>query len=473
MAQAKSTNRVGQPDTLLVRIGNLRELLDVYGEGFHLAINDAVLERLLACGVAPSAIALGCESILVDLSAFARPIPESAQQLDDLCYRVGAIIACEPVVCEQGRAYLQVLTEVNYSSEFGVLPGDCADGGVMTAQQRRSRARRLDMLAASALLDELRAGNLVLAFQPIHLLGEVGDENCLYSEALLRRSSPSNGRVYSWPNAIEALERAGWITRLDCSVIWTVVRLLERYPAQRIGCNVSAASFRDGAWWNSLMSHLELNRQVSQRLTFEITETSAIADSEEALALIAGLRSCGARVALDDMGAGHSTLEFLSSVRPDVVKIDRSILLRSRELQHSPDLLRNLVKVCADYTPCVVVEGVESKLELQTARYAGVKAVQGYLIERPNIQPSWLQGQNQVVVTDAYADLGMAVQKSFYQATPRSYEILNAFSDNRVVEVLGASQAEIVSAFIPSTEERTHSDCKHVGGQVEEGEWRK
>lgn len=416
MAKTISARRNRQPEILFIRVGNLRELLAVFGESFHHAINDAVLERVLACGVPPRAIALGSEFVSVDLTAFSRSALGSLKDLDDFAYRMVAIISREPVMCGNARAYLQVLTDFYCDQELTSITVSWVESAMTAVKQRRSQALHLDIVAASALLDELRAGNLVLSFQPIHLLGKGGVNECLYSEALLRRVSRSDGRVYAWPNAIEALERTGWITRLDCSVIWTVVRLLEIYPVQCIGCNVSAASFRRGSWWNTLMSYLDVRPGISKRLVLEITETSTIYDSKEALTIVGDLRKCGVRVALDDIGAGNSTLEFLSEVRPDVVKIDRSILLRSRDPLYTPDLVRNLTKVCSDYSPCVVIEGVESKSELQTATYAGASAVQGYGIEEPNISPAWLCAQNQVVVLDIYAELELAPQ-AFHSKT--------------------------------------------------------
>jgi len=424
MAQAGGTERTKRAQTLLVRVGNLRELHDAYGGEFCAAAMVSVQERLMHCGVLPDAMLLEHEFVVVDLRSTVVHHLVCEHQIDGVMQRVRAQVAREPVECGINRAYLRVFVDVLYAAVHGesselleLALGDLVSrhADIAALHENRHAALRNDMQAACSLLDELRAGNLILGFQPIMLLDKTGDAACLYSEALLRRSSPTDARIYSWPNAIQALERLGWISRLDASVVWTVVRLLERYPLQRIGANLSAASLHRDAWWNVLLAYLKANPTVASRLTLEITETSAVIDSGYALTLIAKLQMCGTRIALDDMGAGHTTLEFLSSARADVVKIDRSILLRSRELQHSPDLLRNLARVCADYSPCVVVEGIESKTELQTARYAGAKGVQGYWIERPSIQPDWLVIQKHAVVLDAYALVAGSAKEALFQ----------------------------------------------------------
>lgn len=399
--------------TLLFRIDNLKELLDAYGPEFHFTAFCAVQERLLSFGIALGAIVMADEFVLVDLSLAGLPLIDSHQHIEDLMQRMREEISRDPVECGANRAYLMVHTDVFYAAVNGAgqvmeslesVALASRHGRAIIAFQDRSRhALRVDMLAATALLDELRAGDLVLEFQPIQLLEKAGKDSCLYSETLLRRSSRSVDFIYPLADAIGALERLGWIDRLDCSVIWTVVRLLKRYPDQRLGCNVSAASLRKDVWWTLLLVYLNANRDVAGRLTLEITETSVIMHSSQAMALIEDLQFYGAHIALDDMGAGHSSLEFLSTAGADVVKIDRSILLRACDLGHSPDLLRNLVQVCADYCPCVVVEGVETTAELRVARYAGAQAIQGFLIQKPSKQPEWLRQENAVVI-DAFGE---------------------------------------------------------------------
>lgn len=435
MTWAEDANGIRNAEALVVCVGNLRELYQAYGDGAFTKVLGVVRERLLGCGVAFDSIAQEGEFVVIDLRAMAVRYVTSPHQFNALLQRVRSEIAREPLEFGLYRSYLCVFL-CAWSDRTGGKCFEIFRGLNFLTRARHSAMARMhdfrrkdlhsDMQAACGLLDELRAGHLILAFQPIMLLGKTGEAACLYSEALLRRLVPTTGRVYSWPNAIKALERLGWIGRLDSSVVWAVIRVLERYPFQRLGVNISAASLHKDVWWSVLLSYLEANPRIASRLTLEITETSSIVDYEYALSLTTNLQACGTQIALDDVGAGHTTLAFLSSVRANVVKIDRSILLRSREPQHSPDLLRNLTKMCADYSPCVVVEGIESKVELQAARYAGAKGVQGYWIEKPTIQPGWLHMQQHVLVVDAYAEVGGSAQEALFQMLPLDSAHLNA-----------------------------------------------
>ena len=243
------------------------------------------------------------------------------------------------------------------------------------------------------MLDALHSNRLNLVFQTITISNPQGvGGRSPYSEALLRYVDQQ--AVHSCAHAIRALERLGWIDHLDLSVIWTVVELLEQYPGQRLSCNVSALFLREYWWWQPLLTYFEKHRNVARRLMIEITETSAITHIDETLELICLIREYGVRIAINDVGAGHSTFEFLSRCRPDVVKIDRSVLLRACAPSVSPNLLRNLVRVCNDYSPCIVVVGVETPQEMVVARKAGAHGFQGFLIDQPVPMPSWLTSTN-------------------------------------------------------------------------------
>ncbi|QHI96783.1 EAL domain-containing protein [Xylophilus rhododendri] len=397
-------------ETLLIFISGFHALQAIDGHALRWAGRAAVHRALVAAGIAESAIHSHGDLFLIDLLTISIEQFSCRLEIDRLMLRLQAAIGREPVEIGARRAYLQVGMDLLYQSAEGVatdvqeaflaeMPhaADDAAGHYLERRLSFQPARQLGY----RLLDELREGSLRLAFQPVVRMTETGVGDCLYHEVLLRRDPAGQAQQGSVADAIAALERLGLVGRLDCSVMWTTLQLLELYPQQRLGCNVSARSFADSAWWRLLLGWLEARRGIAERLTVEITETSPLGGREPALALIGRLQACGVRLAVDDFGAGHSTLEFLSQARADVVKIDRSVLLRSRDTRHSPDLLRNLARVCADYSPCVVVEGVETDAELDAARRAGANGVQGFLIERPDTRPAWLT-HGVALVADAH-----------------------------------------------------------------------
>lgn len=126
----------------------------------------------------------------------------------------------------------------------------------------------------------------------------------------------------------------------------------------------------------------EENAIESGNVVCEITE--AVGDDEKALlALVAGVRRTGARIAVDDFGAGHSNPARVTLLRPDIVKIDgawfQAVAAHPEALALLPDLFARLRRQGAE----VVVEGIETPHHLRAALDAGADHLQGFLLARP------------------------------------------------------------------------------------------
>lgn len=259
--------------------------------------------------------------------------------------------------------------------------------------------KKFQLSEAAGFFEHIRAGLVVLAFQPVVVADH--DRKVIYHECLLRRVTDGGRGLAPCETEILALERLDLIERLDCSVLWAVIETLEKNPAIQLGCNISALSLRHAGWWQIVREYLIGNPDIAGRLTLEITETSAITQSGEAENLLLSLRLAGCRIAIDDMGAGFSTMDFLIRIRPDIVKIDRAFVTQSSRRAQSTPLLRHLIALCSALSPCVVAEGVESEEEWNAAQNAGAHGMQGYLIQRPTTLPHWLT--TPVRVRDSFA----------------------------------------------------------------------
>jgi EAL domain-containing protein (putative c-di-GMP-specific phosphodiesterase class I) len=123
------------------------------------------------------------------------------------------------------------------------------------------------------------------------------------------------------------------------------------------------------------------------RVCFEVMETEAFPDLELLRAILDRFRERGARVALDDLGAGNSSLLYLDVLRPDVVKLDRGLIAGLDQ----DAARRRMVGALADYAheldAEVVAEGVETAGELHAVRELGADLAQGYYLARPAARP--------------------------------------------------------------------------------------
>ena len=123
----------------------------------------------------------------------------------------------------------------------------------------------------------------------------------------------------------------------------------------------------------------------------EITESVPMSHHELVKGVISEVRSKGVGLVVDDLGAGYSNLRYISDLAPDLVKVDRGLVMGLDGDRRRRTLLGALARLCNDLGAEVVAEGIETHAELDAVRDCGVRFVQGYLIARPgSAQPTSL-----------------------------------------------------------------------------------
>lgn len=118
-------------------------------------------------------------------------------------------------------------------------------------------------------------------------------------------------------------------------------------------------------------------------LTFEFNETERIFDNEYLLTIIKEFRSHGFKIAIDDFGTSHSGLSRLIDLRPDIIKLDQKFV---RNIETDPvrqAIVAGIVRIGLDIGIKVVVEGVERPEEVEAARLAGARYLQGFFFSAP------------------------------------------------------------------------------------------
>jgi EAL domain-containing protein (putative c-di-GMP-specific phosphodiesterase class I) len=235
-----------------------------------------------------------------------------------------------------------------------------------------------DMEIALALYGALTDGRSGLRFQPIRSCA--AGENILYREGLLRLSTPLGAVAGAMSEIVPALERVGLVRALDRSVVLTVLGALEALPELHLGCNLSANSLVRDAWWETIVESLAAKPRLAARLTLEITETAPIHDIDRAVSTVRLLKSYGVRIAIDDFGAGYSSLAFARAALPQVIKIDSSVIQGARQDANNFEHAQRLIDLCGTLADEVVAEGIESEEDIKLARSLGASHMQGHAI---------------------------------------------------------------------------------------------
>ncbi len=126
----------------------------------------------------------------------------------------------------------------------------------------------------------------------------------------------------------------------------------------------------------------------------EITESVPLSHFRLCHSVLKELRGRGAFLVVDDLGAGYSNLKYIADLQPEVVKLDRELIMNIDKQPRLQKLIRSLSRLCVDMGAKVVAEGVETVGELSACIDAGVHYAQGYLLARPAFPsplPVWPQ----------------------------------------------------------------------------------
>ncbi|MEM7214087.1 MAG: EAL domain-containing protein [Pseudomonadota bacterium] len=139
-------------------------------------------------------------------------------------------------------------------------------------------------------------------------------------------------------------------------------------------------------------SQLPKNGLNRSKVVFEILETE-ILEKEVLLRICEMFRNNGFRFALDDFGTKHSNIERFLLVKPDIVKLDRSIFQNFCKIKETETLLRALIGAFRNNNSKVLMEGLESSEEIALATDMNIDMMQGFALARPKILPHSFKGQ--------------------------------------------------------------------------------
>jgi EAL domain-containing protein (putative c-di-GMP-specific phosphodiesterase class I) len=218
-----------------------------------------------------------------------------------------------------------------------------------------------------------------MVFQPIVRYSQRG---VMAVEALLRTREPS---MASPSRFFAVAERIGKIHELGRAARAAVAAAANEIPAEtRIFMNLHPIELLDA----SLYSPREPLSRVAGRVTLEITERAALHGMTNLRARIVALRALGYRIAIDDMGAGYASLTSFAQLEPDIAKVDMS-LVRGIHLEPTKQsLVGGLCRMCDDLGIPVILEGVETRDELDALVALGCDLFQGFFFSRPTSLPT-------------------------------------------------------------------------------------
>lgn len=282
--------------------------------------------------------------------------------------RVGAAHA--PSLAGNGSVLLAAAEQALVEARSGAV-----ETAVVASRIGRIDDRTLitdEALAVKSLNDRL----VQLALQPVAC---AQTRIVRFHEALLRVAR-DDGRFFAPADLVPLLERRGLVQLFDNRVIELACQLLAAEPHATLSINVSPRSLADPAWIAAFAAQTGASKGVAERLIVEVTETATIDDPDNAALTLKRIKNTGARIAIDDFGAGHTSMRHLRAFPIDILKLDGAF---TQNLQRSTDdrfFVKTLIELARHLKVETVAEWVDDRVIADMLTDWGITYLQGHLI---------------------------------------------------------------------------------------------
>ena len=202
------------------------------------------------------------------------------------------------------------------------------------------------------------------------------------------------------------LQQSGLIVQTGAWVLSTACAQAAKWAREgrplRVGINLSPRQFLHPSLSEQLRQAIEASGAAPDLIELEITESLAMADPEHTISLLSTFRKHGIKVAIDDFGIGHSSLEYLLRFPLDAIKIDRAFVVNITDTDSDSAIIRAVTAIGRSLKLSIIVEGVETHAQYEAVTRLGVNEVQGYFVARPMraaMLERWLQAGPPHLVT--------------------------------------------------------------------------
>lgn len=236
----------------------------------------------------------------------------------------------------------------------------------------------------TALEDGMRNKNILILLQPkINV-----ETHKLVGAEALSRIYDKEGKLIRPDEFIPILEKTGKIVDLDRYVMEYVMTLAEEWYKSyisdiTISVNLSRVHFYSEDLVSYIVKSFEKHNIPPHLIEFEVTESVFLKDTDMIIDKIAALRRYGFKVSIDDFGSGYSSLNIISVLPVDTVKIDKGFIRSSIDTEKGKEVMRGIIKMLKDIDLGIICEGIENSNEEQIVFECGCEEVQGFLYDRP------------------------------------------------------------------------------------------
>ena len=294
---------------------------------------------------------------------------------DSEVLRTGATVQFEERIEAGGRMRVYMVQKFPLRDEDGIY-GLCGIAIDMTERQEREDALRSKVEWSFRIRNAIDNDRLVLHSQPIVELAT----GRVVQEELLVRMLGDDDEVIMPGEFLPPAERFGLAPAIDR---WVVAQAAEIARDRRVEVNLSAQSIGDPGLPAFVEARLAEAGAVAGNLVFEITETAAAEDLDQARRLAGRLAELGCGFALDDFGTGYGSFTYLKHLPVRYIKIDTEFVRTLRADSPDRQVVSAIVDVARNFGIETIAEGVEAAETADLLGALGVHYAQGYHFGRP------------------------------------------------------------------------------------------
>lgn len=284
---------------------------------------------------------------------------------------------------------LDAATAVSNANLARKLAKDMKDDCCVLFDNQMVEGIKREVEITSSLPAAIKNGEFKIYYQP---KVETRNKTLIGAEALVRWQKP-DGRFVMPDEFIPFIEQSGQIVDLDYYVYREVFkfvadRIINDTPVVPISVNVSRVHLNRMGILEYVRALFEEYRIPPQYVEFELTESIYIDNTEKALKLVEGLHSMGVKVSMDDFGSGYSSLNLLSDLPIDVIKLDKVFLKeasasKGRMKENDKIIISCMVDMAKRLKITSLCEGVETHEQSDYLSEIGCEIQQGYYFSKP------------------------------------------------------------------------------------------
>ncbi|MGE3667790.1 MAG: EAL domain-containing protein, partial [Steroidobacteraceae bacterium] len=245
-----------------------------------------------------------------------------------------------------------------------------------------SATRHREMQWVAQVTRAVDEGRLELCFQPIRPIG-TSRVSQPFSELTVRLRDDS-GEIVPPSQFIPAAERYNVMSTIDRWVVQRTIELLRehRHATPLFAVNLSGNSLNDQGFLEYVLGRID-DDDIARGLCFEITETAAVANLQNATYFMQELRGRGCRFSLDDFGSGLSSFRYLKTLPVDFLKIDGEFIANVAQDAVDRSMVEAISQVGRTLGIATVAERVETAAVLAELEKIGINFAQGFFLAKP------------------------------------------------------------------------------------------